>query len=1058
MSADEGQRKLAAILAADAAGYSRLMAEDDRATVAAVKQAREVFRERIEAHGGRLVDTAGDSVLAEFRSDVEAVQCAVEVQDKLKEINAPVADDRRMLFRIGVNTGDVIEEADGTLYGDGVNVAARLEGLAEPGSINISARVHDDVEGKVDVGFVDIGEHEVKNIARPVRAYRVVASGSEKASAPSVSSRKRLGVIAAALAGVIVLAGIVWWQTGSPEPSPMLTADGVPTESPALAMPTGPAIAVLPFDNFSGDADQDYFANGLTENIITALSHFQGIRVIARNSTFKYQGRAVDVREVASDLGADYVLEGSVRRTAESIRVTVQLLDPVDGSHIWAKKYDRIADAAQLFAAQDEITDHVAAAIAGVAGVIVGRELGEMERRAPGSLFVYDCVLLAQHAMHVTSDENHRRAKTCLKEAIASDPSSADAWAALANLYEGELYGIDPEPDAGDPVDRMIDAARKALEFQPRHPWALYVLASAHFWRQDREAFFRTAKEAIAANPNDATTIQVLGDKFSFMGDSETALALVKKAVALTPDPPPTYWMTFTVEHYGRREYEAALKYAKRAETPGYFWSYLQLAMVQGQLGNLEEGRDAATKMRELNPEMADRDAVWAEFQFWAFGDDAKAHHWMEGLEKAGLFDEPEAPSRPVIAVLPFDNLSGDPSQEYFADGITEDIITRLAQYPDILVLGRNTTFQFKGQAVDIPAIAEKLGADYVVEGSIRRGGNTVRVTAQLLGAEGGTHVWAETYDRALDPENLFTMQDKITSAIASRIGDYYGAIGEAEFQRTIKQAPDHLSSYECVLRFFEYGRMLSPDTHRVAIDCLEAVVEVEPDYAEAMAFLVEVYLDDVAFGFGASPNSSVQRALELAQRAVAIESDSGSALIRLARAYYLNGDVERAYRATEKSLELEPNSVDVIAVASDILVRIGKFERGFEMLELVQQLNPNYPPWMNWDIAIVHMARGEYTEAIARLEQTQMDWQYWTPAFIAAAHCQNGDIESRRKSLETALQLNPDLADVYWRDFYFWNKGPDVRPMVEAVASGLEACGWDVPPDPGREAFAGQD
>jgi adenylate cyclase len=294
-----------------------------------------------------------------------------------------------------------------------------------------------------------------------------------------------------------------------------------------------------------------------------------------------------------------------------------------------------------------------------------------------------------------------------------------------------------------------------------------------------------------------------------------------------------------------------------------------------------------------------------------------------------------------------------------------------------------------------------------------------------------------------------------MTSAIASRIGDYYGAIGEAEFQRSARRAPEHLSSYECVLRFFEYGRALSPDRHRTAINCLEAVVEAKPGYAEAMAFLVEVYLDDVAFGFGTSPNSSLKGALDLAQRAVAIEPDSGSALIRLARAYYLNGDVDRAYRATEKSLRLEPNSVDVIAVASDIFVRIGKFERGFEMLGLVQELNPNYPPWMNWDIAIVHMARGEYTQAIARLEQTQMDWQYWTPAFIAAAHCRNGDIESGRKALETALQLNPDLADVYWRDFYFWNKGPDVRPMVDAVVTGLEACGWDVPPDPGPEAFA---
>ena len=350
-----GSRKLAAILAADVAGYSRLMADDDQATVTALQQARAVFRESIEAHSGRLIDTAGDSVLAEFRSVVEAVQCAVEVQEKLAEINAPVAEARRMLFRIGVNQGDVIEEEDGTIYGDGVNVAARLEGLAEPGTANVSGKVYEEVRDRLALGFAFIGEHEVKNIPRPVPAYRVTAEASE----PAPLRRKRRPVIgiAAALTAVIIAGATIWWLGGIPEPSEMATPSG----DPVLVDPDTASVAVLPFADLSGSDEYAFLADGLHENIIASLSQARRLFVPARYSTLQYRDAEADMSEVARQLGVEHVLEGSVQVAGDQIRIVMQLIEVASGGHVWAERYDRPLD--DIFALQDDITLEVVSAL-----------------------------------------------------------------------------------------------------------------------------------------------------------------------------------------------------------------------------------------------------------------------------------------------------------------------------------------------------------------------------------------------------------------------------------------------------------------------------------------------------------------------------------------------------------------------------------------------------------------------------------------------------------------------------------------------------------------------
>ncbi len=357
-------RKLSAILSADAAGYSRLMAQNEDATVGTLNAARDIFRQGIQSHAGRLIDTAGDSVLAEFPSVVEALRCASEVQEALRKTNDSTPDDQRLQFRIGINLGDVIEQEDGTIYGDGVNVAARLAALAESGGICISGTAFDHVEGKLPLQFKFIGEQQVKNIAKPIRAYRASATASGLAPQPRGRSRRRFAIGIAAIVAVLVVAGLAWKLLVQP------TSQRSPVDSRATALPTGPAIAVLPFTNMGGDPTQEFFADGLAEDILTRLSRFSAIRVIGRNSSFRYKGQAVDVRQVGRELGVGYILEGSVRRSPDTIRVTVQLLETLKGTHLWAESYDLPAKAKDLFTVQDSITNRIASTLADSSGVI----------------------------------------------------------------------------------------------------------------------------------------------------------------------------------------------------------------------------------------------------------------------------------------------------------------------------------------------------------------------------------------------------------------------------------------------------------------------------------------------------------------------------------------------------------------------------------------------------------------------------------------------------------------------------------------------------------------
>jgi adenylate cyclase len=467
MSESAHTRKLAAILAADVAGYSRLMAQDDAGTVRTLEESRAVFRERIEARGGHVIDMAGDSVLAEFPSALEAVHCALEVQKALSDKNAAVLPERRMSFRIGVNVGDILQQPNGTIYGDGVNIAARLESIAESGGITISGTVYDQVKSRIEANFEFTGEQAVKNIPEPVRAYRVVQGVSVPRPATKHMGRRMVAGMSVVIILLVVAALFVWWKERP--------------QSRSGASKGEPVVAVLAFANMSDDPKQEYFSDGLTANIIDSLAQVRELRVIARNSSFRYKRQAADVRRVGEELGAKYLVEGSVRRSADTVRVTAQLIETGSGSHLWSKTYDRELTAKNVFAIEDEIATGIVNTMAGTFGVLRQEGLAAAKRKPPNELSSYECVLLGMEYDREMSLQTYRPTRDCLEKAAKVDPDYPAVWTYLSLIYRSEyVFDYDPRPGA---MDRALEAAQRAVKLAPDDASSHSALARAHFFR-----------------------------------------------------------------------------------------------------------------------------------------------------------------------------------------------------------------------------------------------------------------------------------------------------------------------------------------------------------------------------------------------------------------------------------------------------------------------------------------------------------------------------------------------------------------------------------------------
>jgi adenylate cyclase len=591
MAEERVERRLTAILAADVAGYSRLMAADEEGTLAALKTLRrDVVDPKIKEHRGRIVNTTGDGLLCEFASVVDAVRCAVEVQREMASRNAGVQTERRIDFRIGINLGDVMIDAN-DIFGDGVNVAARLEALADPGGICVSRMVRDQVRDKLAIPFEDMGEQQVKNIARPVRAYRALLA--ERAARSSI-----------------------------------LSEASVPR-----ALPDRPSIAVLPFHNVSGDPEQEYFVDGITEDIITALSKWRWFLVIARNSTFAYKGKSVDLKEVGRELGVRYVLEGSMRRAGERVRISSQLINIATGTHLWAERYDR--DLTDIFAVQDDITSRVAAAIE---PALSRAESQRVIAKRPEHMGAWDYCQRGFWHVHKGTRTDGVAAYGLFKQALELDPNLADAHLGLARALIVQ-WGYGSVEDLAPFVRQARESALHAVALDSENPQAEYVLAQTSLWAGDARSAIAHASRAIELNGSFAKGHFYRGIALSLDGRHEEAFDAIETGWRLSPrDSRAATWLANKARvfyHLGR--YEEAIETALSARRiRPHAYGLLVLVASCAQLGRDEEVREALADMRAL-PGGSEKTTRW---YLDRYSDPAAREHMADGLRKAGLLGE----------------------------------------------------------------------------------------------------------------------------------------------------------------------------------------------------------------------------------------------------------------------------------------------------------------------------------------------------------------------------------------------------------------------------------
>lgn len=579
------ERRLTAILAADVVGYSRLMGEDEAGTLERLKSLRkDLVQPRITERKGRIVKLMGDGLLAEFPSVVEAVQCAVEIQAAIPKREPDRPGNERIRLRIGVNLGDIIGEGS-DIYGDGVNLAARLEGLASPGGICVSGPVFDQVKGKTDLRFADLGEQQVKNFAHPVRVYRIVVEdGSDGSKAGDTPADAR----------------------------------------PVLELRDKPSIAVLPFANMSGDPDQQYFSDGVTEDITTELCRFGSINVLARHTTFVLRDRAEDIREAIAALGADYLLEGSIRRAGNRIRLTAQLVDVDSQKQIWAHRYDR--EQADVFAIQDEL---VHAIVATLIGRLEANSLERALRKPPESLAAYDYYLQGLWYDRKYDPEYAADVRGPLERAIALDPTFARAYALLAtSMMMAGWFGGSLE----SPSQEILRIAKTAVEQDPTDGDCFAKLGVVHIDRVEHEEARRCFERAFDLNPHDPSIWSHYAWYLLTVGEPEKALENLDRREAIDPHPPNWHLDIRAAALYDLGRYEEAAGLLEEKTAP-YSYNYGQLAACYGQLGRTEEAATSWQRFVEGTPGATLADVGAAN----CYLRQADIDHWTEGLLKAGL-------------------------------------------------------------------------------------------------------------------------------------------------------------------------------------------------------------------------------------------------------------------------------------------------------------------------------------------------------------------------------------------------------------------------------------
>ena len=629
--AEEGvKRKLTAIFSADAKGYSRLMGEDEVRTVQLLKEYREIMANFIQKHRGRVVDSPGDNILAEFGSIVDATECAVKIQEKLQTKNAELSEDKRLEFRIGINHGDVLEDED-RIYGDGVNIAARIEGLAPPGGICISRTTYDQIKNRLNLGYQYLGDHSVKNISEPVRVYRILTE--PEAIGKVIGEKRFLGKISrkTAMAAIIVLAivagGLIGWNIYLQQSKRMEAAS---LDKMAYPLPEEPSIAVLPFTNMSGDPKQEYFSDGITDELITTLSKVPDLFVISRTSTFAYKDKPVKVKQVAEELGVRYVLEGSVQRSGDRVRVIAQLIDAVAGDHLWAERYDR--DLKDIFELQDDLTIKIITALR------IKLTAGEDAKRLTGgrteNLRYIEKKFEGLFYVRQWNKESNAKAKQIFKELINMEPEIFNAYAglALANIMDVWL-GSSSSPR--ESLGEAIKLCKKAIALDESQDVPYSLLGHIYAMMRQYDKAIEEGQRAIDMNPNSADAYFFLGMSLNYAGRPEEAIDSIKKALRLSPFPPTGFIRGLGTAYREAGRYGEAITEFKKCikRLPNNIMAHEALALTYALDGRYEEARETWSEVLKIDPD----NSVEKYFKVWPYKDTEKRKQYIAAMNKAGI-------------------------------------------------------------------------------------------------------------------------------------------------------------------------------------------------------------------------------------------------------------------------------------------------------------------------------------------------------------------------------------------------------------------------------------
>ena len=997
MNTQDYKRKLAAVFSADVAGYSRLMGENEAETVKTLTGYRKIMGEVVHQHRGRIIDSPGDNILAEFASVVDAVQCAVASQNEFKAWNANLPENRRMEFRIGVNLGDVIEE-ESRIYGDGVNIAARLEGLAEAGGICISGTAFDQVKNKVPVGYHYLGKQTVKNIADPVRAYKVLMAPEAvgKVIGEKERAQIKLGWKVAAVSVMVLVAAVFAWNFYF-RPSPIEPAS---LEKMAYPLPDKPSIAVLPFDNLTGDAQQEYIADGFTEDVITALSKVPKLFVIGRSSTFSYKGKPVKIQQIAEDLGVRYVLEGSIRQSKEKTRITAQLIDAMNGKQLWADRYDR--ELKDIFALQDEITRRI----------IVALQVKLTEGEQARVYYAKGTKSLEAYLKHLQSREYFMNfkmdlAKEAAREVIALDPEWAQGYSRLATLIlMGVWFQSSKSPKQS--LEEAESLCKKSIQMDNSLALPHAILGQTYLLKRQFDDALYEGKLAVELCPSCADNIAWLGMTLRSVGRPEEAIQYLEKAIRLSPLASGHVYVHLGLSYFFAGQNQKAFDALKTAynERPKFMPGLIGLAAVCAALGEEDQAHDAVRKILELNPKFS----LDAFSKTLPYKREIDKQLLIDALYKAGLPEKPPLPlpDKPSIAVLPFVNMSDDKSQEYFSDGLTEEIINALVKLPQVFVIARNSSFTYKGKSVDVRQVGREMGVKYVLEGSVRREGERIRVTAQLVDATTGNHLFSERYDREV--KDLFALQDDITMKVmtAMRV-----QLTEGDYARAFAKGTKNLEAYLKAMQSYQQRQVLTKEGQARVRQLAEEAIALDPGYAMAYCHLAAALGNEAAMGVYKNVPEVLARSMELARKAVALDDSLAQAHVTLGFQYTLRRDFDRAIAEGERAVALEPNSAEIVASLAAMLEWADRPEEAMPLFKKAMRLSPIPQTMWVLNMASAYIRMGQYEESIPICKsvlQKQPDQQF-ARIFLAIAYISTGREQEASAEAAEILRINPQFS-----------------------------------------------